>query len=352
MSSKLHTTTQTASTPLSDRQGRVMSAVVSSYVGEAAPVASDKISALLPVSLSSASVRNTLGELTELSLVEKPHRSAGRVPTLQGFRVYVGQLLEPRRLGPYEERDLADQVTVPGVETFARSVSRLLSNRTRQLGFAIAPRLEHAILQHVSFVRVSSERILCVLVGRDGATYQRIVDDFGQRDQSRLDGLASRLNEQLGQETLTRLRSRLLDEQDDLRSEAEVLLERAFRTGQAATGSEDESELYVATWLALLEQPEFHDMEKVRALHAALEENERLVNVVDRVLHEDGVTVAFGDDTGEPALAGCSIVAAPYGTGERRSFLGVIGPSRLDYARVVPVVGYVSRLANEWTGTQ
>ena len=89
-----------------------------------------------------------------------------------------------------------------------------------------------------------------------------------------------------------------------------------------------------------------------RALHAALEENERLVEVIDRVLREDGVTVAFGDDTGEPALQGCVVVAAPYGTGEQRSTLGVIGPSRLDYARVVPLVDCVSRIATDWVGEQ
>jgi heat-inducible transcriptional repressor len=328
-----------------------MSAVVSSYVGEAAPVASDMITSLLPVPLSSATVRNTLAELADLSLVEKPHRSAGRIPTLDGFRVYVGQLLEPRALGPYEERDLAGELDTGGVEGFGHALSRLLSERTRQLGFVLAPRLDRVVLQHVSFVRVSTERILCVLVSRDGTTYQRVFDEVGRGDQPRLDQLAGRLNERVAGETLATLRRRLLRETADLQSQADQLLERALRAGRAASGSEDEGELLVATWLALLEQPEFRDVARVRTLHRILEENQRLVDVIDRVLHDEGVTVVFGDDTDEEALHDCAIVAAPYGgPAHRHGFLGVIGPSRLDYQRVVPLVGCLSRLASEWMG--
>ncbi|MCP3986913.1 MAG: heat-inducible transcription repressor HrcA [bacterium] len=329
-----------------------MNVVVSSYVGEAAPVASDTISALLPIALSSASVRTTLAELGELSLVVKPHRSAGSVPTLDGFRVYVDQLFEPRGLGPYEQRDVAGQLESEAAPGLATGISRLLSQRTRQMGFVLAPRLERAAMQHVSFVRVSSERVLCVLVSTDGAAYQRIFDQMGRGDQAHLDRLAATLNERIAGQTLPSLRRRLLEEADDLRSESDLLLERVLRFGRAASGSEEEGEILVATWLALLEQPEFHDVERVRSLHAALEENERLVEVIDRVLRDDGVTIAFGDDTGEPALRGCVVVAAPYGTGERRSTLGVIGPSRLDYARVVPLVDCVSRLATDWVGAQ
>ncbi|MBW2241349.1 MAG: heat-inducible transcription repressor HrcA [Deltaproteobacteria bacterium] len=337
---------------LSGRQGQVMNVVVSSYVGEAAPVASDTISALLPVSLSSASVRTTLAELGELSLVIKPHRSAGSMPTLDGFRVYVDQLLEPRGLGPYEERDVAGQLESEAAPGLATGISRLLSHRTRQMGFVLAPRVERAVMRHVSFIRVSAERVLCVLVSTDGAAYQRIFDQAGRRDQAHLDHLAATLNERIVGQTLPSLRRRLLEEADDLRGESDLLLERALRLGRAASGSEEEGEILVATWLALLEQPEFHDVERVRALHAALEENERLVEVIDHVLRDDGVTIAFGDDTGEPALKGCVVVAAPYGTGEHRSTLGVIGPSRLDYARVVPLVDCVSRLATDWVGAQ
>ncbi len=335
---------------LSDRQGQVMNVVVSSYVGEAAPVASDRISALLPVALSSASVRSTLSELGALSLVAKPHRSAGSLPTLDGFRVYVDQLLAPRELGPYEARDVAGQLETEVAPGLATGISRLLSERTRQLGFVLAPRLDRAVMQHVSFVRVSTERVMCVLVSRDGAAYQRVVERIGRGDQAHLDQLAASLNERLVGETLPSLRRRLLREADDLRSEADVLLENALRLGRAASGTEEENELLVATWLALLEQPEFQDARRVRALHAALEENERLVELIDRMLGEEGVTIVFGDDTGEEALEGCVVVAAPYGCGAHRSTLGVIGPSRLDYARVVPLVDCVSRLATDWVG--
>src|SRR5262245_13037629 len=258
---------------LTTRQAQVLQALVSAYVGFAAPVGSSTLTGLLSVRLSSATVRNTLGELHELGLLEQPHRSAGRIPTELGLRVFVDQLLAPRELGPFEKRDLEDRLSGDGV---VEAASRLLSERTHQLGFVLAPPLDGVVLRNVSFVRVSSERVLAVLVAEGGRILRRVLEEPGRNDQTQLDRLAATLRERVTGRTLRAVREELLAEAAALRSQADLLLERVLRVvpdGEAG----DAAELVLGTQLALFDQPEFRDPERLRGLLAALEEKERLV---------------------------------------------------------------------------
>jgi heat-inducible transcriptional repressor len=324
--------------------------VVSAYVGEASPVGSEMISVLLPVSLSSASVRNTLAELSELGLVEKPHASAGRVPTERGLRVYVDELLAPQSLAEYEIRTLTGSVEEAGVEGVVHVASRLLSERTQQLGFVLPARLDRMVLQHVSFVRLSTERVLALLVSPDGRAYERVLEEGADADQRELDRMAAALNERIAGKTLAQVRRFLIRETETLRSRAEHLLALAINLGSEAGADEagDEVDLVIATRLALLDQPEFRDPDRIRRLFAAIEEKQRLVEILDGVLADRGVRVAFGDEVEEPALRNCAVVAAPYGN-DITPFgaLGVIGPSRMNYARVIPLVEFLSQLLTE-----
>ncbi len=333
---------------LTERQAQVLEAVVRSYVGEATPVGSETISALLPVSLSSASVRNTLAELMAIGLVEKPHRSAGRTPTEAGFRAYVDQLLQPPDLGDYERRRLSDPVDGVSKGEVATIASRLLSERTRQLGFMAPPRLDRVVLRHVSFVRLSTERVLVVLVSQSGTAYQRVIEEPGQGDQASLDRMAAALCEWVAGRSLRDVRDTLHREAQVLRGQAELLLERALRTGTDVGTTTGSPELVIATRLALLDQPEFHDPERVRELFQAVEDTERLADILEQLLGVGPVHVTFGGETDEPGLRSCALVTAPYGpTGAPLGVLGVIGPRRMDFGRVISTVGYLSKLVTE-----
>lgn len=328
---------------LSERQGFVLRAVVSCFVGDAAPVASDTIAALLPVHLSPQSVRNTLAELEELGLVDKPHRSAGRVPTARGMRAFVDQLLAPRELGSFEKRDVEDRLEIGA--SLDESASRLLSERTRLLGFVVPPRIEEVVLRHLSFARLSSERVLAVLVSEGGRAYRRVIEHGGQGDQAELDRMAAALCERLAGSTLREIRSRLVAEAAALRTRADLLLERLVRDLPLASDANDQ-DVVIATRLALLDQPEFHDPARFRALLRAVEDKERLLDLLDSILETRGVGVAFGAELGE--LDGLAFVAARYGRpGATSGTLGVIGPGRMDFARVIPLVRYVSQLLSE-----
>lgn len=333
---------------LSERQALVLRALVSSYVGEAGPVASETLAALVPVALSPASVRNTLGELAARGLVEKPHPSAGRVPTERGLRLYVDRLLDPARLGPWERRELAGVLGEAGGDV-VHAASQLLSERTRQLGFVVAPRLDRLVLRHVSLVRVSTDCVLAVLVSAAGTVYQRVIRDPGEADQPELERLAAVLNERASGRTLREVRSLLESEARALRSRADRLWGRALRLGALvdAAGGAD-GDLVIASRRALLEQPELQDAERIRQLFEALEAKQRVLGLLDRVLRDRGVRVTLGDEMADPDLRSFALVTAPYGDADSPlGVLGVIGPSRMNYARVIPFVDCLSRLVTE-----
>ncbi|MGI9590754.1 MAG: heat-inducible transcriptional repressor HrcA, partial [Myxococcota bacterium] len=197
-----------AETPiLSERQGAVLRAVVASYVGEATLIGSRMISHLLPVPLSAASIRNTLAELSELGLVDKPHASSGRVPTASGLRRFVDELMPPGAVAPFQQRELAIRLDRAEGEGVVSVASELLSEHTRQLGFVVAPRLEHLVLRHVSVVRLSRERLLVVLVAETGAAHRRVIEDSHDLSQVELDRIATLLNERVAGHTLAETRA-------------------------------------------------------------------------------------------------------------------------------------------------
>jgi len=304
--------------PLSERQRMVLRAVVSAYVADAVPASSATVSHLLPVALSTASIRNTMAELTRLGLIDKPHASAGRVPTERGIRLFVDQLLDAPSLGDYDRRALEAALGAVAGDGVMPRISQLLSEHTRQLGLALAPRLERLTLQHVTLVRVAEGRLLVVLVPKAGPIQQRLVGDDGRDDQAELDRMAAALNARVAGRTLSEARAQLRRELRVLESEARSWLFRSLALGMrifAADAPAADAELVITTRSALLSQPEFHDPDRIRGLLGALETNERLVEVLNRVLETEAgvVSVSLGEELEDPALRSCALVAVPYG---------------------------------------
>ena len=335
---------------LTDRQRVVLRALVAAYIAEAAPVGSATLSHLLSSPLSSASIRHTMGELRELGLVDQPHSSAGRVPTSQAIQIFVEQLMDEPELGAWDRRTLRDSFEGIDAAAAVGMVGSVLSERARQLGFVVTPSLERIRLQHVSFVRLSSERLLVVLVACSGRVHRRVVEEPNTQNQAELDRIAALLNARIHNLTLEELRDRLNKELVGLRDRANDVVARALALGLRAIDVDDEgpADLWLGTRLALLDQPEFHDPERIRELYSAIETGESLLGIVERVVAAEGVSVAVGDQLDSPELSRCALVAAPYGrAGEApQGVLGVIGASRMDYRRVIPLVDYCSLLVS------
>jgi heat-inducible transcriptional repressor len=349
------TSSAVPSIELSDRQAAVLTALVTAYIHEGGAVGSVTLSHVLAVKLSSASVRNVLAELSELGLVVQPHTSSGRVPTELGLRHFVDDLLDAGDVAAYDRREIAFSVDEAGIDRVVRVASQLLSDRTRLLGFVVAPRIDRLVLRHVSLVRLGAERILVVLVSADGSAHRCVIDedcdlDQSDLDQSDLDRIASLLNARVHGRSLREVREQLAREARDLAREARGLQGRAIEIGRRAidVAVESSSDVVIASRLALLDQPEFQDPERIRELFSALETNERLLQVLDQMIDGGGVSVAFGGEMDDPALHRCAVIAAGYGAGDRSvGSLGVIGPPRMDFGRIIPLVGYISDVITE-----
>jgi heat-inducible transcriptional repressor len=326
----------------------VLRTVVGAFVGEAGPIGSPTLARLLPESLSSASIRNTLAELTRRGLLRKPHPSAGSVPTERGLRVFVDDLLDPQQLADVERREIAGSFEAPVGDVLMQEASRALSERTHQVGFVVPPRLGRLVLRHLSLVRLSRERVLVVLISRSGVAHRRVVEDDDWGEQSELDAVASLLNERIADRSLREMREHFAEEARRLRRRARDQAERAIQIGASALAIEGEHDLVIATRLALLDRREGADPSLLRELLDAVETRDRLVTLLDRVMDADGVRVSFGFESDASGLERCAIVTAPYGEpGQPLGLLGVLGPNHMNYGRVIPLVEYLSRLVSE-----
>ena len=335
---------------LSERQRIVLRAVVTAYVGEAAPIGSATLSRLVPQRLSAASIRTTLAELAQLGLVHQPHTSAGRVPTDEGLRAFIDALPAASPVSEYDRRTI--DYTVASVEPaeVPEVASQLLSRQTRLLGFVVAPRLDRSKLRHIALVRLGGQRILAVLVTESGAAHRRVVEHDGPLSQAELDRLTSLLGLRVAGRTLQEVRELLAAEAQRELRQADRMVALALELGARAVAADPggEGDLVIASRLALLDQPEFRDPERIRELFAALETKERLLELLDRLLAgESGVRVALGGEVDEPSFHRCALVAARYGDEAGAGVLGVIGPARMDYGRVISLVGYCSRVVTE-----
>ena len=349
----------------------VLRALVTAYVRQAGPVASGTLSHLMPTPLSSASIRKTLAELHEEGLIDKAHASAGRIPTPLGMGVFIDHLLDLADLAPYQQRVLDRALAGVAAAEMPRHTSQLLSQTTRMLGFVMAPRVEYLRMHSVHLVAVGARRVLAVLVTENGSVIQRVFDHSERLSTRELERVGALLARRVAGKTLADLRRALEDEREQLRGEADQWMQRVWSLGLRACECEAGDDLVVATRTTLLDQPEFSDPERIRGLFAALETNQKLLALSKKIAQTDtgeaqvGLSMSIGQELGEPSLRDCALVAVPYGrlpitdrdplaspTGPVQTptedcslgVLGVIGPQRMDYGRVIPLVSYCADL--------
>ena len=335
---------------LSERHRRVLQAVINDYTLTAEPVGSRTISRKY-LNLSPATVRNVMSDLEEMGYLRQPHTSAGRVPTDTGMRLYLDDLLELRSLTPREQDRLrADfESGLHQGRDLMKRTSHFLSLISNQVGVVVAPCFDEFGLKHIEFVRLGARRVMAVIISDRALVQHRVVETEADVAQTELDGMARYLNEILAGLTLRQIRARIEEELRGHKATYDRLLSCALELGRLALAGSLESDLYVEDRTRILEQPEFLDIEKMKGLFRAFEEKSQILKPLDAVLEGERVSVVFGSETALTAMSGCSLIATRYTTGPRGSgTLGVIGPTRMNYGKVIPVVEYVAKLVSEY----
>ena len=331
---------------LNERARRILASIVRDHIEGGEPVGSHAIARRPEVDCSSATVRAVMADLEALGYLEKPHTSAGRIPTARGFRYYVDVLLHVTPPLP-AERELIEQRThdaASQVDGLMIEASRILHRLTRHAGVVASPRAEGERLRRIEFLKLREGRVLAVLVSASGRVQNRLLDlPPPAPSESELTGAENYLNSLLADLTLDEARARLAAEKEAQTSELSRLRARALSLGVAAVQLEVPA-IHLEGQASFFEDPQLaQDLAKMRALFRALEEKERLLRVLDRTLQARELTIFIGKESGisEPEL---SIVAAPYRrAGEIVGALGVIGPTRMDYSRVIPLVEFTAK---------
>lgn len=340
---------------LGDRDTRVLKTVVAQYIASGEPVGSRTVAKISGLGLSPASIRNLMMELEERGFLQQPHTSAGRLPTPKGFRYYVDQILPIQELGPAVREKIQAAFAPPGGEPgdLFRQASRVLSAVSGHPALVLAPRPQGMRLKHVQFIRLSADGVLTVLVSQDNQVQTRFVRGEMHYSQDLLDRFSHYLNELCQNLTLGESRQRILAKMEEDKSLFDKMVSQALSLSRQALQNDDEEELYIEGTSQILDYPEFaEDVAKMRTMFQAFEEKSRLITLLDQTLAAQGVQIIISPGEHFPEMQ-LSLVASSYGSQlSPLGCLGIIGPMRMDYARLVPIVRYtaslVTNLLNHW----
>jgi heat-inducible transcriptional repressor len=339
---------------LDDRSREIFRRIVESYLETGEPLGSRNLSRLLPISLSPASVRNVMSDLEELGLIYSPHISAGRLPTQSGLRFFVDAFMQVGDLSAEERANIDRQIRPADrdqpMESLMAEASRMLSGVSRGAGIVITTKSD-PVLKHVEFIRLEPTKALAVLVGDHNQVENRIIELPAGVTSSQLTEAANFLNAHLGGQTLPELRGQLKTLKDQVQGELYALSHELVERGLAVWSGDSEegkpTQLIVRGRANLLEGlADVADLDRLRLLFDDLEKKDSLIEILDLAEKGPGVRIFIGSENKLFSLSGSSLIVAPYRDGEDRivGAVGVIGPTRLNYSRIVPMVDYTAQL--------
>jgi heat-inducible transcriptional repressor len=335
---------------LSERAQQLLKVLVESYIRDGQPVGSRSLSRDSGMSLSSATIRNVMADLEAYGFVSSPHTSAGRVPTPKGYRFFIDTLLE---IQPLTET-AADQLRTPfsiaeGSRELVSMTSQLLSNVTQMAGVVSLQAPQAASLTHIEFLPLSEQRVLAILVFDDREVQNRVVHLERDIPPEELRRVAAALNEQFRGRTLEQVRQELIDELSAMREKLNQGMGDTISVARQLFSStappRADRELVIAGETKLMAYGELSSVEKLRRLFEAFDEKRAILQLLDMSLHGAGVQIFIGRESGYQILDDCSVVTAPYRADNGAvGVIGVIGPTRMAYERVIPVVDLTAKL--------
>ena len=342
---------------LSRRERRVLEAVIRSYVETAEPAGSRTLSRRFGLGVSPATIRNTMSDLEEKGFLFHPHTSAGRIPTNKAYRLYVDSLLSLPPLKPVDSDRLAEEITGGNgsspIETILRRAAQTLGVLTQELGVALGPQLDRSVLRRLELARVSSERLLMILTLDAGVMRTVFVEVPGEIADNALAQVTSVLNERLGGLTLGQLRSSLPARLRDMRTDpsaAELLnifVQEGEQLFETALPMAETHQIVLGAASVLAEQPEFSAADRLRRLLALTETPQALGDAIRKRTQAPGISITIGAEHDDPRLEDFTVVTAEYHVGSLAGVIGVIGPTRMPYDKVISLVSHTSRLLSD-----
>ena len=334
-------------TKVSERAQHFLKALIERYIRDGQPVGSRTLAKDAGLELSPATIRNVMADLEDLGLVSSPHTSAGRIPTVTGFRMFIDSLLTVQDLKAREvERMRSNLMQSSDPAGMLVSASQLLSGVTHMAGIVTVPRRERATFRQIEFLPLSNHRVLAILVTHDGEVHNNILHTHRDFTRSELDQAANFLNHSFSGQDMATVRQRVLEELNEARQHFDQTMTQALEmAGEVVDVSESKEDCVIAGQTNLMEFADLASLERLRKLFDAFTEKREILHLLDQFQHAQGVQIYIGDESGYQLLNGCSVVTAPYQVNDQVvGMLGVIGPTRMNYERVIPIVDVTAKI--------
>lgn len=334
---------------LSERSQNILEAIVEDYIASAEPVGSRAITRRHSFNLSPASVRNVMADLEDMGLLCSPHTSAGRIPTEKGFQYYIDTLLHVRDLSSKEKQRLKKNYRFQGMrlEDIMQEVGRVMSGLSKYTGLVMAPRFASTVFRQIEFIRLSHGRLLVIYVSESGLVQNKVIEADPNLTVQKLEQISNYLNRELNGLSIQEVRAKLKEELKEERIRYDKLKQQALSLSCAALQDEVEDQVYISGASLMLEQPEFSTPEQMRRLMHTLESKKLLIDLLDRSQSAHGVQIFIGSESNHVDLEGCSLITSNFSNQKGAiGALGVIGPVRMDYSQVIPIVDFTAQLVS------
>ncbi len=337
-------------TDLTDREKLILKVLIDHYISSAEPVGSSVLAQKYGLNLSSATIRNTIKDLEEMELVRQPHTSAGRVPTMLGYRLYVDYLLRPEKLSKTDREKIQTNITkeYTGIDQVLEQTSRVLGTVSRQLGITISPRFESGILTRLELIPVADRRVLVVLAMKSGLARTILLEVETELGERGLNETAAILNERLCGLSIGEIKNTIKERLGTPTSGDPRLIRMFIESTEELLRFPDEVDVHLGGTKYILNQPEFQDPAKIRDLIDLIEERQAVYNLVSRAGVVEGITITVGvSGVKGQAVEELSLLSSSYQAGKFKGTLGIIGPVRMPYSRLLGIVDFTAKRLSE-----
>lgn len=334
---------------LQEREKLILESIICSYICTATPVGSRVLSKHSSLGVSPATIRNVMMDLEEAGLITQPHTSAGRIPTDKGYRIYVDNLMKCEKLTPHEKKKIRKHLEslFTNVEEVLQNTSYVLSQLSHQLSMVLYPRVEQSVVEKVDLISVSSDKILVLLTFKAGLIKNLILSMDTVIPSSQVEETSRILNERLSGLTVQEIQESIKNRFQDVQSGNPQLLKIIIDEVPKLFAHKDEDTLYYNGATLVTNQPEFEDRKNLETIIYLLEHKEMVANILQKRKSVEGITITIGDENQEEKIQSFSVITSSYHIGKYSGIIGIIGPKRMQYAKLVPLVHYTTEVIDE-----